>query len=147
MFAFCHSRLVSRSDAEDATQETFIRALGGIHELRSPAAIGGWLRQIANNVCIDTIRRQQVRKTIPTDVQMLTDSSTENACAQESREQMEALVHALPETLREIVLLHYYERMTYDQMATWLNVARSTVNERLSKARQLLRQQLVKENA
>ncbi len=78
---------------------------------------------------------------------MLTDASTESVCDQESREQMEQLVHALPETLREIVLLHYYERMTYDQMATWLNVARSTVNERLSKARQLLRQQLVKENA
>ena len=57
------------------------------------------------------------------------------------------LVNALPDPLREIVLLHYYENMTYDQMAEWLDVARSTVNDRLSKARDMLKRQILMENA
>ena len=146
VFAFCHSRLISSFDAEDATQETFVRALSRIHELRAQAAMGGWLRQIAHNVCVDTIRRQKVRQTLSTDLNEVAGKSTEPACKRESREHLVHLVHALPESLREIVLLHYYESMTYDQMASWLNVARSTVNDRLSKARQLLKQQLSTEN-
>ena len=112
--------------------------------------MGGWLRQIAHNVCVDTIRRQKVRQTSPTDldeVAGVSAESAESACKRESREHLVQLVHGLPESLREIVLLHYYDSMTYDQMAAWLNVARSTVNDRLSKARQQLKQQLMTENS
>jgi len=147
VFAFCHSRLISPIDAEDATQETFVRALGRIHELRVTAAMGGWLRQIAHNVCVDMIRRQKVRQTSPANLNEVAGDSTESISGRESREHLIQLVHALPESLREIVLLHYYDNMTYDQMAAWLNVARSTVNDRLSKARQLLKQQLTMEHA
>ena len=147
VLAFCHSRLISPIDAEDATQETFVRALMCIDELRSPAAMGGWLRQISHHVCVDMIRRQKVRQTSPADFNRIADDGTESASQCENREHVVRLVHALPESLREIILLHYYDDMTYDQMATWLNVARSTVNERLSKARQLLKQQLAAENA
>ncbi len=147
VFALCHSRLISSVDAEDATQETFVRALGKVHELRAADAMGGWLRQIAHNVCVDTIRRQKVRRTSPADFREVAEVSSEPARARESREHLVQLVHALPESLREIILLHYYESMTYDEMASWLHVARSTVNERLSKARQLLKQQLLTENA
>ncbi len=147
VFAFCHARLISNADAEDATQETFFRALDKVHELREPAAMGGWLRQIAHHVCIDTIRRHKVRQTWPANFDEVAGVAAESACSRESREHLVQLVHALPEPLREIVLLHYYENMTYDQMAVWLNVARSTVNERLGKARLLLKKQLMTENA
>ena len=149
VYALCRSRLLSRADAEDATQETFLRGLARIGELRSAAAMGGWLRQIAHNVCVDMIRRQKVRRTSTTDVQNLpVNSNSESRPSRDEREHLVGLIEALPQSLREIVLLHYYEEMTYDEMAQWLNVARSTVNERLSKARHLLKQKLVStENA
>jgi RNA polymerase sigma-70 factor (ECF subfamily) len=53
-------------------------------------------------------------------------------------------VAAIPEDLREVVLLRYYEDLTYDEMARWLGVARATVNERLAKARALLRIRLAR---
>ena len=93
------------------------------------------------------IRRQKVRQASPADFDEIANVTTESVGHRENREHVVRLVHALPESLREIVLLHYYDEMTYDQMATWLNVARSTVNDRLSKARQLLKQQLATENA
>lgn len=149
VFALCQSRLISRTDAEDATQEAFVRSLASVSELRSSAAMGAWLRQIAHNVCIDMIRRQKVRQTSSTDVEnVVSDAAPESAIQKEQREKVIGLIAALPESLREIILLHYYEEMTYDEMAQWLSVARSTVNERLSKARHLLKQQLVStENA
>ena len=61
-------------------------------------------------------------------------------------EQQDALIrriHELPEPLREVVFLHYYQEMTYDQMAQWLGIARSTVSERLSNARCRLRRGLI----
>ena len=147
MYALCQSRLIAASDAEDATQETFVRALSRIHELRSHDAIGGWLRQISHHVCVDMIRRNVVRTASQIDIDEIPSIGSDAAIRGDSREYIVRLVHALPETLRETILLHYYEEMTYDQMASWLNVARSTVNERLCKARQILKLQLKKEEA
>ncbi len=52
-------------------------------------------------------------------------------------------VHELPEELREVILLFYFDSMSYEQIAHWLGVARSTVNERLSRAREQLRRRLL----
>ena len=89
------------------------------------------------------IRRNRRQRTSPhaTDVSAPDDSQT----AQDWEEQRRLidLVHQLPEVSRNTILLHYFESMTYGEIAGWLWVARSTVNERLSKGRQKLKQQLL----
>ncbi|WP_197454562.1 RNA polymerase sigma factor [Stieleria varia] len=143
VFALCQTKLISASDSEDATQETFLRAISKWHELRSGAALSGWLRQIARNVCVDMIRRQQVRRTDGTDVETISEvNDVDGVVRSETGDQLMTFINELPEAHREIVLLHYYENMTYDDIAEWLGVARSTVNERLSKARNTLRNRL-----
>lgn len=140
VYALCQSRLRIAADAEDATQETFLRGYSQLGELRDSKAFGGWLRTIASNVCVDFVRRQSVRKATDADLHPIVDDNTH--CTDDHNAMVRKLVQELPEPLAEIVLLHYYDEMTYDQMAEWLGVARSTVNERLSKARALLRRQL-----
>lgn len=143
VYALCRSRLMTPCDSDDATQETFVRAIAKYSDLRSGAAVGGWLRQIAHNVCVDLIRRKQVRRTEPVDIQGIPiDGGSEIASDRDQQEHIMKSINALPETQREIVLLHYYDEMTYDEIAAWVGVARSTVNERLSKARQNLRKVL-----
>jgi len=142
VYALCQSKLRSQADAEDATQETFMRGLAGLEQLRSPDAIGGWLRGIANNVCIDVIRRNQVRQTCNDNVADL-PSPDDDTHARDTQDDLLGIVHNLPHPLRETILLHYYEEMTYDEIAIWLGVARSTVNQRLSKARSLLKRKLL----
>ena len=124
-----------------------MRALVCIDQLKSSLAMGAWIRHIARNVCIDMIRRKKVRQACCMDVRDMVVPDPAAAVERDQQEYVMQLVHALPEPLREIILLHYYENMTYDEMAEWLGVARSTVNERLSKARHLLKQQLMTENA
>jgi RNA polymerase sigma-70 factor, ECF subfamily len=139
VFALCQATLRSRADAEDAAQETFVRGLGQLEQVRSPQAIGAWFRGIARHVCVDTIRRDRIRQTPAGMVDDLPDATENAAVTRDEQEFLVGLIHELPETLREVVLLHYYENLTYDEMANWLGVARSTVNERLSKARALLK--------
>lgn len=141
VYALCRSRLRLASDAEDAAQETFLRAIRGWDELRRPQSLGGWLRSIANNTCVDCIRRKHVDVYEVCDVESVSADSDHPSDGVAEDELLE-LIHALPEALREPLLLHYYDHMTYDQIAQWMGIARSTVNERLSKARNQLRRQL-----
>ena len=147
VYAQCQAMLISQADAEDATQETFLRGISRMHELRSAASVGSWLRGIAHHVCVDTVRRKEVRKTTRQPVEQCSPSSADDPqdCVQrdEQTRHLVGLIHKLPESLREVILLHYYDEMTYDEMAQWLGVARSTVNERLGKARKLLRRELL----
>lgn len=106
--------------------------------------MGSWLRQIASNVCVDIIRRQSIRQTVAGVEHVINTPDSHSVPHTDEREHLVKLIHQLPEPNREIVLLHYFQDMTYDEMADWLNIARSTVNERLRKARQLLKLQLLK---
>jgi RNA polymerase sigma-70 factor, ECF subfamily len=65
--AFCVTRLRSRSEAEDAVQETLIRAWRGYGRFRGESSLRTWLYCIAANVCIDMIRSPQ-RRVLPIDL-------------------------------------------------------------------------------
>jgi RNA polymerase sigma-70 factor (ECF subfamily) len=144
VYALCQSKLRVQADAEDAAQETFLRGLARLHQLRSSDAAGAWLRGIAHNVCVDFIRRSQFRRTSNDDVANLpTDDDCGDSAQRDEQEFLIGLIHDLPQPFRETILLHYYEGMTYDEISIWLGVARSTVNERLSKARSLLKHELL----
>lgn len=148
VYAHCQATLISRADAEDATQETFMRGYLRVNELRSPDAIGAWLRGIAHHVCVDLIRRKEVRKASSgvEDSAQSTENPSDQVARNDQQDHLIRLIHRLPESLREAICLHYYDEMTYDEIADWLGVARSTVNERLSKARQLLKRELLPES-
>ena len=65
--AFCAGRLRSRSEAEDAVQETFIRAWRGFDRFRGASSLRTWLYRIAGNVCVDVLRSPQ-RRALPVDL-------------------------------------------------------------------------------
>jgi len=143
VLAFCHSQVPQLADAEELAQETLLRAMTRLTTLQQASQFSCWLRGIAANVCHDWHRRN--RPTVPLiDDVAARGNSLPHECLAESDER--SLLHQsiaeLPANLREVVFLFYYEEMTYDQMADWLGVARATVNERLSKARETLRLRL-----
>ena len=146
ILAFCQSRVFSQ-DAEDLAQDILIRGFANLTSLVNPEQFGGWLRGIANNTCADWCRgrqRQQVSIESSQWKAELAIANGENGIADDERAIVVQQVATIPEDLREVVLLRYYENLTYDEMAQWLGVARATVNERLAKARALLRIRLAK---
>ena len=141
VLAYCQSRVSQLADAEELAQESLIRAMVDLPALSEPTAYGAWLRGIANHVCSDWHRRQRrapQNEFVDQAASPEADPADEVAIADE-RMMLQGQMRELPEELREVLLLFYYEDYSYDEIAAWLGVARATVSERLARARNLLR--------
>ena len=141
VLAYCQSRVFQLADAEELAQESLIRAMVNLPALSEPTSYGAWLRGIANHVCSDWHRRQ---RRAPQNEFMEQAASPESdpadlAAIADEHMMLQSQIHELPEELREVLLLFYYEDYSYDEIAAWLGVARATVSERLARARNQLR--------
>jgi RNA polymerase sigma factor (sigma-70 family) len=148
ILAMCQARVCS-SDADDLAQDVFLRGYARLSTLSNPDQFGSWLRGIAHHICVDWCRdrvrwKQAMGTAHPQAVLAEFTDASGGTLADDERAIVIQQVAAIPEDLREVVLLRYYDNLTYDEMAQWLGVARATVNERLAKARALLRIRLAK---
>ena len=124
-------------DAEDVTQETFIRAFGALSTLRRPSRFGPWIVQIARNVA-----RDQHRRARPVD---LGDADAALAARPEGLGSDEATVHAwrrLPEDERLVVWLKVVDGMTIRAIAELLDRSKSAVDRSLRRALESMRREL-----
>ena len=130
-------------DRDDLAQELALRALRALPTLRSPERFGPWLSGIALNICRHWFHRDRKRRPLddPNDVADPGNNTGEPAVdhTDELRHLM-ARVQALPEEYRTTLLEYYRQDITYAGLAEQLNVTRATVNFRLCKAREMLRQ-------
>jgi RNA polymerase sigma-70 factor (ECF subfamily) len=150
--ALCHARIRRADVADDLAQEALLRGFRSLHTLADPERFGAWLRGIALRVCLDWLKSKQ---NLQVSFCALEDGgrSEETFCshqpsagdlagdADEVRQLMKA-VEELPEQYRTVILLYYYEDVTYQELAILLGVSAATVNARLTKARALLRDRL-----
>lgn len=135
--------------AEDAAQETFIRAWSHLASYQPQAGRGersshgfrNWLYRIATNHAINLLRRE--RTTVDIDALPLSSDPARGPEARvERRERAEAVrraVLALPDASRSALILREYEGLSYKDIAETLDIPIGTVMSRLSYARQWLR--------
>jgi RNA polymerase sigma-70 factor (ECF subfamily) len=137
------------TEAEDLTQEAFLRAHRGRAALRDPQAQLTWLYRIATHVCVDRMRQRTRR---PADAGVTVedlDVADSGPPLQQVMEQgeMSACVQAylagLPDSYRAVLLLHDLHELTGRQIAEHLGVSLATVKIRLHRARVKLRTALV----
>ena len=126
--------------AEDAVQETFLKAYKSLNAFRGESSEKTWLYRIAINVCID-MRRSRWYRFIDQRVDMDKLSIPTNGVSVVSIALMQEVLR-LPARYREVVFLFYYEDMKLSEIAQLLRVSVSTVSDRLRKARELLRKAL-----
>ena len=152
VLAFCHARVGNRHLAEDLAQESLLRGLRALHTLQTPEKFGPWLRGIATRVCLDWRKSKQSGQVPFTslapdggaDELATTDrEATEGAVdrADELRQLMNE-VESLGDAHREVLMLYYYQDVTYRDLAELLGVSTATVNARLTQARAILRRRL-----
>jgi RNA polymerase sigma-70 factor (ECF subfamily) len=151
ILAFCHAKTGSADLAEDLAQESLLRAYRGLRTLEEPEKFGGWLRGIALRVCLDWLKSKQSRQVTfgvladrdPAELLVDPACGPEQAIdgADQAR-QLLAEVECLPEEYREVVMLYYYQDVTYRDLAQMLGVSTATINARLTKARALLRERM-----
>ena len=140
IFRMCYMHLHDVQLAEDAAQETFLKAYRHLGSFRGECSEKTWLTGIAINVCRDLLRMAWLRR-----VDRSVDISLLPECAQadEYRDStVLAEVMQLPARLREVILLRYYQEMSLKETADALKLGVSTVKQRQKKANDLLRQRL-----
>lgn len=133
----CCLILGDRALAEDAAQETFIRAWKSMAQFKGDASPRTWLTRIAINVCRNVRRtawfRRNDRSVTPEDLPLP---------APDEDRTLLLTVQQLPEKHRQIVILRYYQGMSLDEAAQTLGISRSAAHHRLHKALKALRIEL-----
>jgi RNA polymerase sigma-70 factor (ECF subfamily) len=126
--------------ADDAVQETFLKAYRALNDFRRESSGKTWLTRIAVNTCRDMMRsRWLIHVDRSVDIADLPEESAESD--PEDTELMETVLR-LPMKQREAVLLYYYQNLTMQEISEILHITVSNVSRRLESARKALRKQL-----
>jgi RNA polymerase sigma-70 factor (ECF subfamily) len=134
-------------DAEDVTQEIFLGIYKSIGNFRGNSALSTWIYRVAMNHCLE-YRRKRKLDSVPYNEELTLISQdwredpVQAANQQELAERVEAAINSLSPHHREVVVLHELQGLTYQEVATALNVPVGTVKSRLSNAFRRLRDQL-----
>ena len=133
----CFLYLRDRTLAEDAVQETFLKAYRSLASFRGECSEKTWLMKIAINTCCDLRRAHRLRRIDPCRIPDLLPQAAEPFT--EAEEALVTQVMQLPRKLREVILLYYYQDMTVTEIAVSLGISQSSVSGRLKRAREKLR--------
>jgi RNA polymerase sigma-70 factor, ECF subfamily len=140
VFNLCYRMLGTAEDAEDAAQETFIRAYQSLRRYDQGRPFGTWLLSIAAHYCIDQLRRQRYPTISLEDMTLpdLPDTSPgiENRLGlKEERLHIQALLEFLDPVDRAAVIMYYWYDLSYEEICQVLNLTASAVKSRLHRAR------------
>jgi len=130
LIAVAHAILLDHHSSEDAAQETLAVAVRQLRRLKKPERVGAWLTAICRNVTKDMLseRLRQGR------VRLQASHVSQNA-----RDDQHALlaqaIEQLPLRLREVLMLRYFNEMTYQQMSSALGLSEQAINGRLRRAK------------
>ncbi|MBQ4075935.1 MAG: sigma-70 family RNA polymerase sigma factor [Clostridia bacterium] len=146
LLQICFMYLHDRTMAEDAVQETFLKAYKSMAAFRGECSEKTWLTRIAINTCRDMKRsawfRHIDRRLTPDDLPPLSVQPADHSDAQE----LALAIVKLPAKYKEVILLYYYQDMTMREIAQALGIAVSSVYGRLKQACEKLRKVLEKED-
>ncbi len=131
--------------AEDMAQETFLRAWINLPSFRPQSSLRNWLYRIAVNAAVDVLRRRPEETLEDEATQLLIDHAAgpETALIEKERlTQLQQAIQSLPEAARYVLVLREYGGLSYQEMASALDVPVGTVMSRLNYARNRLRKLL-----
>jgi RNA polymerase sigma-70 factor (ECF subfamily) len=138
-----YQTLGSPNDVDDLTQDVFIKVFRNIKYFREDSQFFTWLYRIAVNTVWDYLRKQKHRKTVPIEniAPLPFEAKKEN---KELKELLHAQIQELPENYRIVLILKDIEGMSYKEICDVLNCRIGTVESRLFRAREFLKEKLEK---
>ena len=131
--------LLQRDDAEDAVQEAFIDAFRAIGTFDTSRTFYSWFYVLLRHRCYKVTAKRRPAENLD-DVELL---SSQSGTVAETKLALEKALRSLTREEREIVSLKYFDGLSYDELATHLQIPRGTVMSRLFYARQRLQGKLL----
>ena len=136
--------LGDRQQAEDVTQDVFVRLLTSSPDLEA-GRDKAWLLKVALNRCRDIWRAAWVKRVVLGSPAMELTPAPDRMEERLERQELLSAIHKLPADFRDVILLHYYQGYGIAEMAQILKVPEGTVSSRLSRGRKKL-EELLKES-
>jgi RNA polymerase sigma-70 factor (ECF subfamily) len=144
--------LGNATEAEDVTQETFVRAYTQLATYKSLHKFSTWLLSIASHLAIDQLRRRRFLALPLEDVPFLEwivdvgVSPEQSALQGEQQDEIQTYLQRLPSKYRAVIVLRYWYDFSYEEIANALNLTPALVKARLHRARELLARYMQQRN-
>jgi RNA polymerase sigma-70 factor (ECF subfamily) len=132
----------SAADAEDLCQQTFLSAQLHVDQLRGAEAARGWLLAITRNAWLKSHRRRRPAAAGPLELDLDQVASPARDEPEVDEELLKAALDELPDDFRMVLLMFYFEQLSYKEIALKLSIPPGTVMSRLSRAKRQLRARL-----
>jgi RNA polymerase sigma-70 factor (ECF subfamily) len=144
LFTVAVRMLGNRDDANDATQNAFVKAYQHLRSFDPGRRFFSWIYRILVNECQNQMRDRRPVEPLPPDL-AVGDSPADALDAEERRRRVQSAIVALPPDYREVIVLRHFGELSYDEIADALGVTTEIVKSRLHTARQRLSRMLVDE--
>jgi RNA polymerase sigma-70 factor (ECF subfamily) len=128
--------LGSSADAQDATQDTFVRAWRALHKFRAQSAVSTWLYRIVTRRCLDLIAARRPVENL--DKLELETGEADPGKTVEQRQRLAAVtraIAALPGEQRAVLVLREFEGLSYEELTDVLGISLPAVKGRIHRAR------------
>lgn len=146
--------LGNQAEAEDISQEVFLKAYERFNDLRQSPTVGGWLKTVTTNLCLNHLSRYRARWRFFSELSPAEadeDFTVEIAAPNTMNEQLdeadyrrllERALQKLPNAQRVPLVLFHFENLTYEEIAAKLNISLSKVKTDIFRGRENLREKL-----
>lgn len=154
VFSVAVRLLGNETEAEDIAQEVFLKAYERFDDLRTSPTVGGWLKTVTRNLCLNHLTRYRARWRFFSE--MVSEHEGEekeiewpapqtheqDLAASDRRRLLEVVLQRLPPAQRVPLVLYHFEEMSYEAIADKLEVSLSKVKTDIHRGRETLRRKL-----
>ena len=136
VFRTAYGILGSRQDAEDATQEIFLRLYRKARSFRFRSSFSSWFYRLSVNYCLNLLRRRRLLSWLP--LPEVVDSGAREIEKAEARDEAQALLSRLEPRARSLLVLREMQGLSYEEISEVMSLPLGTVRSSLSRARKEL---------
>lgn len=142
VYGYCYRLLRNEQDAEDATQEAFLKVMKSIATLEKAESFRSWMFTIARNEAYAILRRTKNINGIESDELWAEETPHEELIGKETTQLVQHFLNLLKPVYREVLMLREYEQLSYAEIARVTGDTESSVKSRIFKARKALTEKL-----
>ncbi len=137
IFNVCYRISGRREDAEDWTQETFLRAFSSIRGFRGESSLSTWLYRIAVNVCLGNLRRKPTTSLDGLEYKLGNEERDDDLV-----EEVQRVLSQMPPVYRTLLILRHFEELSYSEIAEIMNISIGGVKIGLHRARKKFKEKM-----
>jgi len=154
VFSIMVKMVRNHQEAEDLTQEAFMKAFNSLSSFNDEFAFSTWLMKIASNNCIDFLRKRKLRtysihepiqykdEKIEIDIPDHEPTPEKQLLQSERAKMIQSAIDELPERYRYVILLRHKEEKSYEEISEILNLPLGAVKAQIFRAREILNKKL-----